>query len=104
MFLGTYLYRPNEKPPVCGVHQGLNKKGGHDETFEKRHALYLDTRILRNCQGESWINQNFLDPKLNKIIVESIHTDVVEAMAAKGKIVYDMTPDELDNLFKTIAM
>jgi hypothetical protein len=45
-----------------------------------------------------------LDPKLNKIIVESIHTDVVEAIAAKGKIVYEMTPDELDNLFKTIAM
>ena len=44
-----------------------------------------------------------LDPKLNKMIVESIHNDVMEAMAAKGKIVYDMTPDELDNLFKTIA-
>ena len=39
-----------------------------------------------------------LDPKLNKIIVESIHNDVMEAMAAKGKIVYDMRPDELDEL------
>ena len=36
--------------------------------------------------------------------VESIHNDVMEAMTAKGKIVYDMTPDELDNLFKTIAL
>jgi hypothetical protein len=45
----------------------------------------------------------FLDPKLNKMIVESIHNDVMESMAAKGKIVYHMTPDELGSLFKTIA-
>lgn len=44
-----------------------------------------------------------LDPRLNKMIIESNHNDVMEAMAAKGRIVYDMTPDELDNLFKTIA-
>ena len=44
-----------------------------------------------------------LDPKLNKMIVESIHNDVMEAMTAKGRIVYDMTPDELDSLFNTIA-
>ena len=37
------------------------------------------------------------------MIVQSIHNDVLEAMAAKGKIVYDMTPDELDKLFETIA-
>lgn len=30
-----------------------------------------------------------LDPALNKMIVESIHNDVIEAMAAKGYIVYD---------------
>ena len=29
-----------------------------------------------------------LDPELNRMIVVSIHTDVMEAMAAKGKIVY----------------
>ena len=44
-----------------------------------------------------------LDPKLNRVIVESIHNDVVAAMTAKGRIVYDMTSDELDSLFKTIA-
>ena len=44
-----------------------------------------------------------LDPKLNKMIVESIHNDVMEAMTAKGRIVYDMTPDELDSLFSAIA-
>ena len=44
-----------------------------------------------------------LDPKLNKMIVESIHNDVMEAMALKGRIVNDMTLVELDNLFKTIA-
>ena len=44
-----------------------------------------------------------LDPKLNRMIVESIHNDIVAAMTAKGKIVYQMTPDELDSLFKTIA-
>ena len=38
-----------------------------------------------------------LDPKLNKMIVESIHSDVKEAMALKGRIVNDMTPDELEN-------
>jgi hypothetical protein len=27
--------------------------------------------------------------------VESIHNDVMEAMTAKGKIVYDMTPDKM---------
>ena len=48
-------------------------------------------------------NSDALDPALNKMIVETIHSDHMEAMAAKGKIVYDMTPDELDNLFKTIA-
>ena len=37
------------------------------------------------------------------MIVESIHNDVMEAMTAKGKIVYDMTPAELDKLFETIA-
>ncbi len=37
------------------------------------------------------------------MILESIHNDVVESMAVKGSIVYDMTPDELDNLIKTIA-
>ena len=54
---------------------------------------------------ESRQNQtkNKLDAALNKMIVQSIHNDVLEAMAAKGKIVYDMTPDELDKLFETIA-
>lgn len=44
-----------------------------------------------------------LDPALNRMIVESIHNDVMEAMAAKGRIVYDMTPDELEKLFEKIA-
>jgi hypothetical protein len=39
-----------------------------------------------------------VDPELNKAITEAIHNYVVEAMIAKGKIVYDMTLDELDNL------
>ena len=38
------------------------------------------------------------------MILESIHNDVMKAMYAKGKIVYDMTPDELDKLFETIAL
>ncbi len=44
-----------------------------------------------------------LDPELNRMIVQSIHNDVMAAMHAKGKIAYDMTPDELDKLFETIA-
>ena len=44
-----------------------------------------------------------LDPKLDKIMVECMHNDVMNAMGAKGKLVYDMTADEQDNLFKTIA-
>ena len=44
-----------------------------------------------------------LDPELNRMIVQSIHNDVMAAMHAKGKIAYDMTPDELDRLFETIA-
>jgi len=44
-----------------------------------------------------------LAPELNKTIVKSIHNDVMEAMAVKGKIVYDMTSAELDRLFETIA-
>ena len=43
------------------------------------------------------------DPALNKMIVDSIHNDVMLAIAAKGKIVYDMSQDELDELFKKIA-
>ncbi len=30
---------------------------------------------------------------LNKMIVETIHADVMKAVAAKGKMVYDMRPD-----------
>jgi len=52
--------------------------------------------MRKNCNGQ-------VAPELNKTIVESIHNDVIEAMAAKGKVVYDMTPDELDKLFETIA-
>ena len=44
-----------------------------------------------------------LDSELNRMIVESIHNDVMEAMTVKGKIVYDMTPEDLDKLFETIA-
>jgi hypothetical protein len=42
---------------------------------------------------ESRQNQtkNKLDAALNKMIVQSIHNDVMEAMAAKGKIVYEVT-------------
>lgn len=44
------------------------------------------------------------DPALNKMmIVDSIHNDVMQAIAAKDKIVYDMSPNELDELFKKIA-
>jgi len=45
-----------------------------------------------------------LEPALNKIIVESIHNDVMEPMAAKGKLVYDITPGEPDNHFKSIVL
>jgi hypothetical protein len=48
-------------------------------------------------------NSDPLDPKLIKMIVESIHNDVMEAMAARGRIIYDMTPAELDKLFEKIA-
>ena len=48
-------------------------------------------------------NDDKLDPALNRMIVESIHNDVMEAMTTRGKIVYDMAPAELDKLFKTIA-
>jgi hypothetical protein len=44
-----------------------------------------------------------LDPELNKLIIEAIRNDVMEAMATKGKIVYDMTSDEVDQLFEKIA-
>jgi hypothetical protein len=42
-------------------------------------------------------NSDPLDPALNKMIVERIHDDVMEA--AKDKIVYDMTSDEIDGDF-----
>jgi hypothetical protein len=45
-----------------------------------------------------------LEPALNKMIVESIHNNVMEPMAAKGKLVYDMTADEPDNHFKSIVL
>ncbi len=44
-----------------------------------------------------------LDPALNRMIVESIHNDVMKAMASRGKIVYDMAPEDLDGLFEMIA-
>jgi hypothetical protein len=46
---------------------------------------------------------NRLDPALNEMIVESIHADVMKAVAAKGRVVYDMRPDEPDELFQMIA-
>ena len=37
------------------------------------------------------------------MIVESIHADVMKAVAAKDRAVYDMRPDEPDELFQMIA-
>ena len=44
-----------------------------------------------------------LNSKLKKMIADSIHNDVMQAIAAKGKTFYDMKPGELDKLFETIA-
>lgn len=35
------------------------------------------------------------DPELFKARIEPIPKDIMEAMVAKGKVVYDMPPDEL---------
>jgi len=44
-----------------------------------------------------------VDPVLNKMTVETIHNEVMEAIAAKGKIVYDIRPDKPVHVYKTIA-
>jgi hypothetical protein len=37
---------------------------------------------------------DWLDPALNTRIVESIHNGVMEALAAKGRVVYEMTSSD----------
>ncbi len=75
--------------------------------FNSKSTKFGPLTIINNKVGQfhppKYKKIRNLKPKLNKAIIESIHNDVMQAMAAKGKIVYDIAPDELDRLFETIA-